>query len=223
MIRTFNGVEAIRNMTGLDVSGRVRTADIEMHICPEQLNAARQVIDTQWQYGRKYLRVCTTCKGTKIVPHILEMWEPVSRDSYAIFEPLSNATGVRLPPAFPTVINDLFYVMSHMPYLRNQIGSLCFVKNHKSDVPQLIFREIPNNTWSWCMFSPQYWSELRAYERRNWDAFKNFFDFKDLLYSFRNSKGLQWKSVEISFSKNRISKDRWVRFLGEHVQEGKSL
>ena len=144
------------------------------------------------------------------------MWEPASQAHYAIFEPLSGATVERLPSTVPSLINDLFFVLSHMPHARKRLGSVCFVDS--LGITRSGLRVIHNpNYRNWCMFSPQYWRKLRAFERRNWYERIEFLTLGSLFSAFAKAQSLRFTTMEVYLSDDRISRKRLTKFLSDNM------
>ena len=204
-------------MTGMNASGRVHGYEVEAYVCPEKnIDMTKKAIGMHWAHGRKYLYVQTTCKGRSIVSQILNMWEPASQAHYAIFEPLSGATVERLPSTVPSLINDLFFVLSHMPHARKRLGSVCFVDS--LGITRSGLRVIHNpNYRNWCMFSPQYWKKLRGFERRNWYERIEFLTLGSLFSAFAKAQSLRFTTMEVYLSDDRISRKRLTKFLSDNM------
>ena len=218
-IMTVEGLATLKNLKALNTSGRMHIADIDAFVCPEtNYMMIEKATELHWTHGRKYLHVRATCNGIHRTPQILEMWDATTQAAYAIFEPSATNIAQGLLHNVFFLINEIFFVMSHMPRVRNRVGSICF----REGSPDIRLLPMPQSD-SWCMFSPAYWRELRDYEQMLWNsrAYENSFQFVLESYQQFQQKDAEqsekMKFIEIYGSEDMISRNALVQFLHENI------
>lgn len=217
-VMTVEGLASLKNLRALNSSGRLHGVDIDAFVCPEtNYEMIENTTELHWTHGRKYLHVRETCNGIQRAPQILEMWDATAQANYAVFEPTATNVKQGLQSHILFLINEIFYVMSHMPRVRNRIGSICFVEGS----PDLRLTPIPLSD-RWCMFSPAYWTKLRDYEQMLLKSktystpFQGVLDSYEMFSKENAEQSEIIKFIEISSSEDMISEHALVQFLHEN-------